>query len=56
MANNANSIINRFRMMTKDSKWNLINTISIKFDTFHPQGLIVQNNKIYFSTVNKIEP
>ncbi len=44
-------IANRFRQMTGATDWLLVGTIPIRFDTFHPQGMVVVGDFFFLSSV-----
>ncbi len=46
----------RFQQLTRDSKWKLIASLPINFDTCHPQGMVKIGEEFYVSSVEVKQP
>ncbi|MGD9738877.1 MAG: DUF6454 family protein [Bauldia sp.] len=46
----------RFQTLTRSSQWELVDTITLGFETFHPQGLVKIGDRLFLSSVEIIEP
>ena len=46
----------RFQQLTRDSKWKLIASLPINFNTFHPQGMVKIGEEFYVSSVEVKQP
>ncbi len=46
----------RFQQLTRDSKWQLVASLSINFNTFHPQGMVKIGEEFYVSSVEVTQP
>jgi hypothetical protein len=46
----------RFRMLTRDSKWNEVERIRIAFPTFHPQGMVRVGDALFVTSVEVTTP
>ena len=51
----SSEITSLFKNLTKSAEWRLVATINIKFRTYHPQGMVIIDDVIYFSSVKIIE-
>ena len=49
-------IVMYFKQLTKSTEWRLAGTIEMKFRTHHPQGMVIVNDQIFFSTVEIVLP
>ena len=45
-----------FKSLTKNSTWKLLDSIPLKFKTYHPQGMLKVGNYFYLSSVETIKP
>ena len=49
-------IIQRFLKLKKSTSWKIVRQTKLRFDTFHPQGLVKIGREFYLSSVEKIKP
>jgi hypothetical protein len=49
-------VVALFKRLTKSSEWRLTSTIEMKFRTYHPQGMVIIREHIFFSAVEIIQP
>ncbi|MFC7401335.1 DUF6454 family protein [Citricoccus sp. GCM10030269] len=45
-----------FQSTTRSTEWDLVEKVSLDFETFHPQGMALVGDRIYPSSVEIIEP
>lgn len=55
-ADRSTDLATTVRDITRNTAWKQVSTLDLKFDTFHPQGLVVTDDRIYLSSVEIIEP
>ncbi|MEO7059596.1 MAG: DUF6454 family protein, partial [Lapillicoccus sp.] len=44
-----------FRRVDRDTDWQLTDKVALSFPTFHPQGLVVTEDRIFLSSVEILE-
>ena len=49
-------IVVHFKQLTRSTEWRLAETIEMKFQTHHPQGMVIVDDQIFFSTVQIVLP
>ena len=50
------TLVALFEKLTKATPWRLVGTIEMRFRTFHPQGMVVIGDEIFFSAVEVTLP
>jgi Family of unknown function (DUF6454) len=55
-ADAADDVAERFTRIVRSLDWQLVETVPVQFPTHHPQGMVKIGEKIYFSTVEILEP
>ncbi|MBL4888332.1 MAG: hypothetical protein JKZ03_07825 [Flavobacteriaceae bacterium] len=48
-------LVKHFKHLTKATKWTLLDTVKLKFQTYHTQGLLMVGDYFYLSAVETIE-
>lgn len=48
-------IAQRFRSLRADTRWRLVHQFPMDFDTFHPQGMTIVDDRIYISSVEVLD-
>jgi hypothetical protein len=54
-AQDGSEIARRFQTLHRDTAWNLVDSIPLGFDTHHPQGMAINGNRVYLSSVRAID-
>lgn len=49
-------VITYFKRLTKSTEWRLVGSTKMHFRTYHPQGMVISDDTVYFSSVEKIVP
>lgn len=50
-AQDETTVPDAFQKLSKASHWRKVSEIPIQFDTHHPQGMIIRENRVFFTTV-----
>ncbi|MDA2929980.1 DUF6454 family protein [Acidobacteria bacterium AH-259-O06] len=50
------TVVTQFKQLTKSTDWRLAGTIKMRFRTYHPQGMVIIDDHVYFSSVQIIDP
>jgi len=53
---NRSIVAERVRQLTRDSRWQLMRSVPIRFRTYHPQGMVKIGEELFVSSVEVKTP